>query len=87
MPPTAEQLVRFLEKRGFPGVEVVLTFPGYSIGIPKPDYHEPILEVLSNIEDPGPFDVWEYAPPSPPPRWQFWHHLPWRINIERRHDG
>ena len=87
MPPTIEQLQRFLGKRGFPGVDVVLTFPGYSIGLPRPDYLDPILEVLSNIEDPGPFDVWEFPEPTQPPWWQPWKHLPWTVKIERRHDG
>ena len=87
MPPTAEQLTKFLEKRGYVDVRVLPEDLGFSILVPRDDYIEPLLEIFSTIGEPGPFDVWAAPPGPPPPRWQFWHYLPWGIKIERRHDG
>lgn len=87
MPATAEQLKRFLEKRGFHGILVAPCDPGFALLTAKEEEIEPLLELLSTIGEPGPFDIWELPPRPPPPRWQFWNHLPWGIKFERRHDG
>ena len=87
MAPTAEQLTQFLEKRGFAGVLVAPSGIGYAILPAREEDIDPMLELLSTIGEPGPFDVWSAPPGPPPPRWQFWHYLPWGIKIERRLDG
>ena len=87
MAPTAEQLTKFLEKRGFAGVRVVMEFPGYTIQVPRMEYEEPLLDLLSTIEEPGPFNIWVH----PLPWWQVGRRLatllPWRIRVERKRHG